>query len=226
MEFYNSFKRVGFVAMIILSSSLKIVAQQDNSSRSNNGSPQSNDSTISTFLHVKPESGRSAYYQPKAFVLKYHSADYDWKSDSIAPITRDSLGYLVKVRIPAKILATHPMFNCKPVFATGVNPRADTASYGVDLNPIKLFLISTPKRAEVYLIPNRLWIFSLKNARWQQDNTLISKYIVDSDKTDVWVGIDQTVYVVIFKLDNKYLVRTHYTKPAETDPVQKVTVDF
>ena len=185
------------------------------------------DSTVLTFMHIKLQSDK--IYTPKSFKLSYKTDQINWTSDKLTPITTDSLGYLVKVRIPIKIYNLNQMFTCEAIVGSvkWKPTRQDTVSYGgVTAHGIQLELKSTPNKAEVFLIPRRLWLNQIKSSKWQQDNSLIESFMVDSDKTDTSVSIDETVYMVIFKLGNKYLVRTHYTKAKEIEPIQKVSVDF
>lgn len=226
-------KTAGLIVVFLLNLFFYCAAQQRADSVAVAAMPEnSSDSTILTFLHIRFTP--SGYYSPKAFKLKYQTEQTDWTSTILKPLDYDSLGYLVKVRIPLKIYNLKPMFTCTAATAwDGLESDAKNwtsapiVSYGgVTARGIQLHLVSNPAKAEVFLIPRRIWLNKIESSNWQNNNALIEAFIVDSDKTNTSVGIDETVYMVIFKLGDKYLIRAHYTKPLELEPVQKVSVDF
>lgn len=183
-------------------------------------------SEITTFLHVKYKKVNwRGWTRPWKMILYIDSAEFKWSAQG-KPIANDSLGYLVKVKIPQAILDANVMLHCKAVLENKAKNGFDTVSYGgVIPGSIELKLISNPQKAEVYLIPRRKWMNNIMN-HWKQNPLLLDEFLVDSEKTDTRVNIDETVYTVIFKLGSKYLIRTHYTKPKSIEPSQKVSVDF
>ncbi|WPU96606.1 hypothetical protein SNE25_13870 [Mucilaginibacter sabulilitoris] len=232
-------KKTGLIAVFLLNLFFTCAAQQHADSVAAAGKPLNNsDSTVLTFLHIKhlsvPITNVPGWRNPKAFKLKYKTDNIDWTSPALIPLDNDSLGFLVKVRIPLNIYKLHPMFTCNAAAMWG-GPESDRENWssativsydGVTARGIQLQLVSNPVKAEVYLIPRRVWLNRIQNSNWQKNNVLIEAFLVDSDKTNTSVGIDETVYTVIFKLGDKYLIRTHYTKPLELEPIQKVSVDF
>jgi hypothetical protein len=181
---------------------------------------------ITTFLHIKNKKVNwRGWIQPWKMILYIDSAEFKWTAEA-RPIANDSLGYLVKVKIPQALLSANVMLHCKATLQNKAKNGFDTVSYGgVVPGRIELKLISKPQRAEVYLVPRRTWMNNIMNS-WKQNPLLLDEFIVDSEKTDTRVNIDETVYIVIFKLGSKYLIRTHYTKPKSIEPFQKVSVDF
>jgi hypothetical protein len=181
---------------------------------------------ITTFLHIKNKDfSPGGWTRPWKMILYIDSAEFKWTAEA-RPIANDSLGYLVKVKIPQALLNANVMLHCKATLQNKAKNGFDTVSYGGVLpGRIELKLISNPQKAEVYLIPRRKWMTNIMN-RWKQNPLILDEFLVDSEKTDTRVNIDETVYTVIFKLGSKYLIRTHYTKPKSIEPSQKVSVDF
>jgi hypothetical protein len=181
---------------------------------------------ITTFLHIKHKDiNPGGWNRPWKMILYIDSAEFKWTAEA-RTIANDSLGYLVKVKIPKALLDANVMLHCKAAVQNKAMSGYDTISYGgVVPGMIELKLISKPQRAEVYLIPRRKWMNNIMN-NWKQNPLLLDEFLVDSEKTDTRVNIDETVYTVIFKLGSKYLIRTHYTKPKSIEPFQKVSVDF
>jgi hypothetical protein len=181
---------------------------------------------ITTFLHIKSlDVNYEGWTRPWKMILYIDSAEFKWTAEA-RPIANDSLGYLVKVKIPQALLDANAMLHCRATIQNKAKNGFDTVSYGgVVPGRIELKLISKPQKAEVYLIPRRKWMTNIMN-HWKQNPLLLEEFLVDSEKTDTRVNIDETVYTVIFKLGSKYLIRTHYTKPKSIEPFQKVSVDF
>ena len=220
MKSLSFLKTAGLIAVFIFSSCYGVYAQQPADSASTaQQAGKSGDSTLLSFVHI---SYRPKWATPQSFRLSYSNNDIKWVSDELSPITLDSLGFLVKVRVPLKLYNLNPMYTCTAT----INPTKTISYGGVNIHGIQLELKSNPQKAEVYLIPRRIWLNQIQNSNWQKNNTLIETFLVDSDKTDTIVNIDETVYTVIFKLNDKYLIRTHYTKAKEIEPQQKVSVDF
>jgi hypothetical protein len=220
MKSLGFLKTAGLIAVFIFNFYISGYTQQHTNSASKAQQTGINsDSTLLSFVHI---SYRPKWATPQSFRLSYNNNDMKWVSDKLSPIAFDSLGFLVKVRLPLKLYNLNPMYTC-----TATIDSTKTISYGgVNIHGIQLELRSNPQKAEVYLIPRRIWLNQIQNSNWQKNNTLIEIFLVDSDKTDTTVNIDETVYTVIFKLNDKYLVRTHYTKAKEIEPQQKVSVDF
>ncbi|MDN3547147.1 hypothetical protein [Mucilaginibacter aquaedulcis] len=213
-------KTAGLIAVFILSRYYNGYAQQhaDSASAVQQTAP-GNDSTLLSFVHI---SYRPKWAKPQSFRLSFSNNEIQWQSNELKPITLDSLGFLVKVNVPIKLYHLNPMYSCTAT----INPTKKISYGGVNIHGIQLELRSNPQKAEVYLIPRRIWLNQIQNSNWQKNNALIETFLVDSDKTDTTVNIDETVYTVIFKLNDKFLVRTHYTKPQQVEPRQKVSVDF
>lgn len=180
------------------------------------------DPVIMAFLHVNPTSRIKGAGKLEGFALTYNTPEINWY-DLATVIDKDSVGYLIKVRIPRKIYSQHKMLTC---WAVWWGSEMQVVKYGGINMRIKLTLQSQPQKASVYLIPHRIWKSKFENTAWQTHIDLLNDYMVDSDQTNTSVTIDETVYTVVFKLGNKFLTRTHYTRPMDIEPTQKVTVDF
>jgi len=181
------------------------------------------DSVITAFLHVNPTTKVKATGRLEGFALTYNTPEINWYHDLVRVIDKDSAGFLIKVRIPRKIYDQHKMLTC---WAVWWGREMQVAKYGGINMRIKLTLQSQPQKASVYLIPRRIWKSKFENTAWKEHIELLSDYMVDSDQTNTAVTIDETVYTVVFKLGNKFLTRTHYTRPMDIEPTQKVSADF
>ncbi len=220
-------KKVKFLAYVILNLVLlagryAAIAQVDTPKYSTN------------FLHIK-NPGLQSYggndHPIRAFVLESHDnlGNVNWVSKRIVPLGLDEEGYLVKVNLPDSIMKTAKALWCN---AYVYDENAGTAGSeqvikygGVKCNSIKLLINSAPSGAESYLISNRVWMERFKDIEWQ-NAVLLNPFKVDEGLTNTHVFIDETVYVIIFKLNDAYKQVIHHTRPYSVDSVQTVFSPF
>ena len=186
-------------------------------------------SEVSCFLRIKNVAPGD--YKILSFVLRYTDSltGEVWKSEKLEPLELDSNGYLVKVNVPKKFTSLPTMLRCtaSASYKKGYGRKTALLEYGgVTISNIKLILKTNPLGADAYLIPNRIWQSRIKNKKWQKDDSLISDYLVNTSPTDTFAHIDETVYVVIFKYQNRYITRIHFTKPYTVEKEQYVNVRF
>ncbi|MEJ0080343.1 MAG: hypothetical protein WDM78_05145 [Puia sp.] len=97
---------------------------------------------------------------------------------------------------------------------------------GVEINNIvTLNINSDPAGAEVYIIPNSEWP-DIEKTDWKHNISKYWLYRPDISKTFTKISIDQTVYVIIFKLGDRYDIKIHYTKPKAVENPQSVSTEF
>jgi hypothetical protein len=235
MTAHNILKKAAILLILTLAFSSKVSAQSEDSLRSYASQlttivgrwlanpDTSRDSVITAFLHINPTTTIKIKDQLTGFTLTYSTPEINWYTEDIRILDHDSTGYLIKAKIPAKIYNLHKMLTC---YAVWWGRGTTVVKYGGINMRIKLTLQSQPQKASVYLIPHRIWMSKFERTTWQKNMNLLNDYLVDTDQTNTAVNIDETVYTVVFKLGEKFQVRTHYTKPMETEPAQKVTVAF
>jgi hypothetical protein len=185
------------------------------------------------FLHIKNTYLQSYGSNPpiRAFVLESHDSqgNINWFSKRIVPLGLDEDGYLLKVNLPDSIMKTAKALWCNAYVYdenTGTGGSEQIIKYGgVKCNSIKLLINSAPSGAESYLISNRVWMERFKDIEWQNAD-LLSPFKVDEGLTNTHVFIDETVYVIVFKLNNSYKQVIHRTRPFSVDSVQTVFSPF
>jgi hypothetical protein len=196
------------------------------------------DNNLSTYMHVGKNVKKSMYSQDPdqielsriRFQLNYKK---EWHSDTVQALFRDENGYLVKVRLPDYIRQRTDMLSCTLLLYEKSDdpdqiPRLDrTVRYGgVDINNIVTLKIdSDPAGAEVYIIPNSEWP-DIEKTDWKHNISKYWLYRPDVSKTSTKISIDQTVYVIIFKLGDRYDIKIHYTKPKAVENPQAVSTEF
>jgi hypothetical protein len=189
---------------------------------------QQSDSVVTCFLHISENF--SEYYEVEGFMMNYTDPETKekWHSPVIKPLQNDSSGYLLKFDFPARYYPPLKMLRCT---AFGVDPRlpSDTVTFsygGIVLDNIKLILNSDPMGADVFLIPNRVWTQKYKDSDWKKDISKLNEFRVNSNSTNTTAIIDQTVYVVIFKLEDRFEERIHYTRPEKVEKEQVISIKF
>ncbi len=164
------------------------------------------------------------------FKLHYQDSAYSWTSKEVVPIDEDSTQFFIKAEIPARIYNMKNMITCAayvPAQMSGSGERLYAIDYGgVQLSDITLHLNSTPAGADVYLFPNRFWTQHLEKINWQKDLASYWKFKVATSTTNTFVKIDQTVYVVVFKLGNQFKQSILYTKPESVQNTETISVNF
>jgi hypothetical protein len=97
---------------------------------------------------------------------------------------------------------------------------------GVKMSNIKLLLKSNPEGAETYLIPNRIWLREFKNVSLDKDDSKLQKFRVNTSSTNTYALVDETVFVVMFKMNDKFKKVIHNTKPYNVEQQQTVWIKF
>src|SRR5665647_478941 len=189
------------------------------------------DSTVSTYLHIKGEWLPADRLHDSIIAFVLNNIDTlgksNWKSREITEFEKDKNGYFIKANIPVYVSGNSSKMWCTSVSVKSINGRPDTirTKYGgVTLSKIKLILNSTPEGAESYLIPNRVWMEKFANTSWDKDESKLEKFRVNTSSTNTYAYVDQTVFVVIFKLNDKYKKLIHFTKPASIQQEQPVWI--
>jgi hypothetical protein len=191
------------------------------------------DSTVSTYLHIKGELIKSDKSKDSLVGFLLNNIDIsgksNWKSGEITEFEKERDGYFIKADIPAYVSKNSSQTWCTAIFLRSSGNKTDTirTKYGgVKLSKIKLILNSTPEGAESYLVPNRIWMEKFANTSWDKDDSELQKFRVNTSSTNTYAYVDQTVFVVIFKLNDKYKKVIHFTKPASVQEEQPVWVKF
>jgi hypothetical protein len=191
------------------------------------------ESAVSTYLYIKGELTKSEKEEDSLVCFILSNIDTlgkpNWKSKEIKEFEKDRGGYFLKANIPAYVSNNSRQIWCTSVFLRPVNSKFDTIRTrygGVKLSKIKLILNSTPEGAESYLVPNRIWIQKFANTSWDKNDSELEKFRVNTSSTNTYAYVDQTVYVVIFKLNDKYKKVIHFTKPASVQEEQPVWIKF
>jgi len=195
---------------------------------------------ISTYLHVGKNVKKSMYSQYPdeielsriKFQLNYKK---EWYSDTLPALFRDEKGYLVNVSLPENMSQHTDMLSCTlflfdktddPDNSQGAKLDRTIHYGGVDINNIVTLKIdSDPAGAEVYIIPNSEWP-DIEKTDWKHNISKYWLYRPDVSKTSTRISIDQTVYVIIFKLGDRYDIKIHYTKPKAVENPQTVSTEF
>jgi hypothetical protein len=195
---------------------------------------------ISTYLHVGKNVKKSLYSEDPADIelnrIKFRlNFKKEWYSDTVQALSRDEKGYLVKVSLPENINQQTDMLSCTMLLYekteepnSGPVPKLDRSIRygGVDINNIVTLKIdSDPAGAEVYIIPNSEWP-DIEKTDWKHNISKYWLYRPDVSKTSTKISIDQTVYVIIFKLGDRYDIKIHYTKPKAVENPQSVSTEF
>jgi hypothetical protein len=192
------------------------------------------DSTVSTYLHVKNKDWLASdkLNDPViGFILNNIDTleKSNWKSTKITEFEKVKDGYFLKADIPAYVTRNSSNVWCTAITLRSSGNKTDTirTKYGgVRLSKIKLILNSTPEGAESFLIPNRIWLEKFANTSWDKNDSELEKFRVNTSSTNTYAYVDQTVFVVVFKLNDKYKKVIHYTKPANVQEEQPVWIKF
>ena len=131
-----------------------------------------------------------------------------WTSDKVTDFIDDSSQYLIKLEIPQIILLRSKKTNCLYLYSTlvkkGGSEQSFETKYSSENKPgefsnIKLNLTSTPKGAEVFLIPNRIWLKEFDGKQWQSySDNFMDKFRLNGTATNTFTDIDETVFVILF----------------------------
>lgn len=189
------------------------------------------DTLISNFLHINDQFSKWPEWKIVGFVLQ--SVDtantIKWESELISPLDKDEKGYLIKANIPSKVRKLYPKIWCSLVYTDSLK-SADTLMHnygGIRPGGITLKLQSSPKGAQTFLVSNRTWISKIKSANGTIDyKTVEENYRVSGGNTEIEALVDETVFVVVYKLNGKYKYVVHYTKPESLQKVQTVFLDL
>jgi hypothetical protein len=187
--------------------------------------------TVTQYFHVQSKRPLSYDQRLEGFLLQNidTSNKINWQSPLIKDYELEQNGYFLKANLPVSIRANSRHLQCSGVVNSPVAGgfKKDTINYGgVNFNRIKLILKSTPEGAESFLIPNRIWIQKFNNNLWQKQNSLLEKYRVNTSSTNTYAYVDETVFVVLYKIKDKFKKTIHYTRPARVETEQTVWVNF
>lgn len=208
--------------LIFLMSVLHSVAQEGNRT----------DSTITSYFHIRnPWGDRWNRDSIVGFELKNIDTlgNINWYSKQVSEFEKDEDGYFVKANIPMHVLKNSSQVWCTSIALESFGNSFDTIRYqygGVRLSKIKLNLRSSPEGAETYLIPNRIWMNNFENINLSNDASKIQKFRVNTSATNTYAFIDETVFVIIYKINNQYKQLVHHTKPFNIEPEQTVWINF
>ena len=191
------------------------------------------DSTVSTYLHIRGQwFGSDRWNDP---IISFILTNIDslgkpnWKSKEIMDLEKDDDGYLVKANIPLSVIGNSSQMWCTAASIKSYVSGYDTIKInygGVRLSNIKLILKSSPEGAETYLIPNRIWAKDFGNASLDQTDSQLQKFRVNTSSTNTYAFVDETVFVVIFKMNGKFKEIIHRTKPYGVEKEQTVWINF
>lgn len=195
-------------------------------------SPQNNN-TVSTYLHIQNQwNNKKGWNDPIiSFILTNIDSlgSPNWESKEITDIEEEKDGYLVKVNVPLYLIG-----NSKEMWCTAKSIRSSSSGNdtikkkygGVKLSNIKLILRSNPEGAETYLIPNRIWDRNFENTSYNEKDSELQKFRVNTSSTNTYAFVDETVFVVVFKMNGKFKKIIHRTKPYEIEKEQTVWINF
>lgn len=196
------------------------------------------------FIHV--DTMKYNYtFEVAGYSLRYEDDTIEWQSDLLQPIVKDDQGLLFKVVVPQTLINPDIDFNCFAhavikddtptwiwTYPTEETDSAEIVSIpyaGVNLSQISLEIISDPPGAEVFLIPNRIWLQNYKdiglNALFENKEQL-EEFRVNSSLTNTSVIIDQTVFKVLFRLNENVQTLTHFTRPESVEKNQQIFIKF
>jgi hypothetical protein len=211
--------------VLILALSLKLNAQNI-----------SNDELVESHFTIESQPSKGTRYPNrewiKGIILKSidASGEISWVSPLITTFSWiDYRSYSIKTKVPKNILSNSREVWC---FVVQIEPQIvqdhiDTIKFGGGtLGRIELFLSSTPNNAMIYLIPNRIWLNDIQFSDWKKNTSIISDYSVDKSNTNTSVYIDEIVYTVIYKIGDKYSIKTHHTNPFVDEPKQYCSTQF
>jgi hypothetical protein len=158
----------------------------------------------------------------------------NWKSDLITNFyTVDNYVYSLKCDFPLFVLKNSKQIWCSAVFLKrsgngfDKNDTVKNEYGGVVLSNIKLLLKSTPEGAETFLIPNRIWLDKFQDPSWEKKSFIMEQFRVTTKPTTTnYANIDETVYVVVYKMNNRYKKVIYFTKPASVEKEQVVWIKF
>ncbi len=191
-------------------------------------------SIVSSFMYVNSDT--LSNYDIVAFTLKTpENAPMDWQSDKIRPLLQDpDSGFLIKVDLPLEISENTDELECTGiakksygVFSWLYGKKELEIPYGgIELSVIKLEIKSNPQGADVYLVPIRVWDKRFKNIELEKSLSDMEPYKVNTSVTDTFVRIDQTVFKIVFHVNDVFKTITHRPQPQSIEPVQSVSVQF
>jgi hypothetical protein len=187
-------------------------------------------SQVSNYIHI-PAIENKKWKKITGFILKNisSSGDTDWVSGKTDFAEKDSSGYFVKVNVPLTVLNNSKEVWCTAFVQRETQNGIDTIPVqygGVQFSKIKLYLKSTPQGAETFLIPNRIWMQRIENTNWEKDNSKIEDFRVNTSSTNTFAYVDETVFVVLYKKNNRFKKIIHYTKPMNVEQEQTAWVEF
>jgi hypothetical protein len=179
-----------------------------------------------------------------SYTLFYDSAGIKWESSKIPLDYIDEDGR-ASVQIPHRILKLHPLLSCYVnvinkskrqhvvAWITHHNYNGEDdliekvkVNYRPEVKKLVTFaLTSNPEKAKYFIFSNRRWD-KIKDLNWQQNLMILEGNTDRNNVTNDTIAIDQTTLKVVFISHNKYIIKTHYTKPVEIESLQNESADF
>ncbi len=186
------------------------------------------------YIHIQKQDDGKAYDTQNelvGFILK--SVDtlgkINWQSNKITEFENEGDDYFLKVDIPAAVRSNSMKLWCTALTVNSNKSIHDTIKHeyaGVEPGSIRLLLKSNPEGAEIFLVPNRIWNRRFENLQLASVVNKLETYRVNTSSTNTYAYIDETVYVVVYKLENKIKKTIHHTRPASIEKDQTVWVNF
>ena len=188
------------------------------------------------YTHVPVESISGYGWEIEGYKLRLINDTINWESELLQPLDIDSEGILFGVLIPTELASSNLMFTCTMEQTKKVKKLPWKSEYkikersyqygGVNLKSIQLEIESDPNGAEVYLIPNRVWNRDFDGQELDNKESELLRFRVNSGFTNTHVLIDQTVFRILFRINDDFKSIIHYTQPLSVQPSQKVFVKF
>ncbi|MDB5012530.1 MAG: hypothetical protein JWQ25_732 [Daejeonella sp.] len=149
-----------------------------------------------------------------------------WRSPLEKNVFKMDSTFLLKVDLPLNVVSSSKEMWCTFSGESSAGEPILKEYGGLTLSNIQLLLKSKPKGANVFLIPNRIWNTEIEGKNWQNNQADLERFRVNTSTTDTFALIDQTVYVILFNSNGKWLKRIHFTKPEKIQKQQVVSVEF
>lgn len=196
---------------------------------------------VSTYIHISEfqnnnwsEEGQTTMWpDPIGFVLKNKDTlgNFNWQSGIITQFDKDKGGFFLKIDLPLSVAGNSKEMWCTAIGLAATENGPDTVRFsygGIKLSKIILYLSSTPEGAYKYLIPNRIWTKKFEHAAWEKDSLMLERFLVTGHQPPkkTYALVDETVFMVVYKLGNRIKKVYYPTKPASTENPQSIWVQF
>ena len=189
--------------------------------------------SVTTIVHIPLQnfSGQSSY-KITSFLMRNIDTlgNVNYNFPKISEYEQDENGYYFKLNVPPAILNNSKEIWCKATLKPkglykSKDPKTEIEYGGVKLSKIKLIVKSIPEGAESFIVPNRIWDDKIKSLN-KKNESILEKFRINTSATNTYAFVDETVYMVICKMGNKFVKTLHYTKPSSIEKEQIVTLNF